>query len=346
MILKHISMSVSVLVAFIGLSCDSSDPTSPPSTGTNGEKYAVYNKDNSIMTTNWVYSSAIESDGTVWITTQGGGVYRKKGSQWTKYTVESTDGGLTENSVTGVLIDKQNKKWFATNNYGVCTFKGDLWENKSAGIIDNHIRCLEIDSSGNIWVGTGKGAARYDGNGWTNFSHENSDLPQGEVRAIAVGADGSVYFGIYSALNDGGIAKLKGNTWTVYNRHTAPINDETYALCISSNGTLWAAGDTGVSCFNGSSWVLYNSNNVDDAMLAAGLNSIGAIALTSDGTVWFAGYGGLYTFSDNQWYRYTETRDGLPYTGVIDHIHIDNKGNKWLSTMSNGLFVYNKSGVK
>lgn len=346
MILKRTIIGLGALSFVISLSCDSSNPASPSGTETNGAKHYVYNKDNSIMTTNWVYSSAVEADGTVWITTQGGGVYQKKGNQWTQFTVENTSGGLTENSVTEVLIDKQNTKWFGTNNYGVCTFRNGVWDNKSAGIIGNNVLCIEMDSSGNIWAGTGDGAAMYNGNGWTNYSYNDSELPEGEVRAITVGSDGSVYFGIYSVLNDGGIAKLNGNTWTIYNRFNSPINNKTFGLYAINNGTLWAAGDTGVSFFNGTSWILYDSSKVNNAVITAGLQSVATIAQAADGIMCFGGFGGLYTFDGNQWYQYSEYNDGLPYTGTIDHIHIDNKGNKWLSTMSNGLFVYNKSGVK
>lgn len=336
--------AICALFTIASLSCDSSNPVDP-SDNKNSDKSFVFSKDNSIMSTNWVYSSAVEVDGTVWITTQGGGVYRKKGNQWTNFTVQNTNGGLTENSVTKVLIDKQNTKWFGTNNYGVCTFKNEIWENKSTGLIDNHIKCLEMDSSGNIWVGTGKGAAKYNGNGWTNYSYNDSELPEGEVRAISAGSDGSIYFGIYSVLNDGGVAKLNGNTWTIYNRRNSTINNKTFGLYAMINGALWAAGDTGVSFFNGTSWILYNSSTVSNAQITAGLNSIVTIA-PADGVVYFGGWGGLYSFDGNQWKNYNESEDDLPYTGLIDHIHIDNKGNKWLSTMSNGLFVYNSSGVK
>lgn len=354
--LKAAITSICAITSIICMSCDES---TTPTSGNNpkdiplGAKYVKYDTTNSIMTTNWIYSTAVESDGTVWITTQGGGAYSIKDGQWSKHTVESTAGGLSENSITCVAIDKQNQKWFGTNNKGISILNGSSWKNfntePAVPYGDVHINCIEVDANGNVWVGTDKSAAKFDGNSWSVYTVANSEIPKGEVRAIACASDGSVYFGIYAyGTDNGGIVKLSGNTMTIYNKLNAPVCNKTYVLSVDKNNNLWAAGDSGVTFFNGTSWTLYNktSGNISDTYVAAGMCSITSIKTASDGTVMLAGYGGLYSIVNNVFYRYSELNDGFPYTGVIFNLFIDSKNNKWFATSANGVFVYNESGIK
>ena len=51
------------------------------------------------------------------------------------------------------------------------------------GLPSNHINCVNLDSSGHIWVGTTRGAARFDGYEWKVWD-QDAGLPQNEILKI------------------------------------------------------------------------------------------------------------------------------------------------------------------
>ncbi|GAH90572.1 unnamed protein product, partial [marine sediment metagenome] len=55
--------------------------------------------------------------------------------------------------------------------------------------------------------------AKFDGETWTAYTADNSDLPYGHVPALTFDAQGNLWV----ATDFGGLAKFDGETWTVYN---------------------------------------------------------------------------------------------------------------------------------
>ncbi|MEM6806838.1 MAG: two-component regulator propeller domain-containing protein, partial [Bacteroidota bacterium] len=70
------------------------------------------------------------------------------------------------------------------------------------GLPDNMVSCMQIDQSGFLWIGTNKGLARYDGNGFKIFSHQvedSSGLPANIIRSIQEDSEGMLWLGTIGA---------------------------------------------------------------------------------------------------------------------------------------------------
>ena len=72
------------------------------------------------------------------------------------------------------------------------------------GLPANHVFMLEPDGAGGLWVGTSKGLARFDGNGFIAFTTADG-LYADNVFSLAPDAKGTLWVGSY-----GGVARISG----------------------------------------------------------------------------------------------------------------------------------------
>ena len=162
-------------------------------------------------------------------------------------------------------------------------------------------------------------------NTWTVYNTGNSGLPNNSVQAIAVDADGSMWFSTFT----NGVAHFDGTTWTVYNTGNSglPSND-VRAIAVDADGSVWfGMMGGGVAHFDGTNWTVYNPGN-------SGLPSVDvfAIATNADGSHWFGTYvGGVAHFDGTNWTVYNTENSGLP-NGVVMAITASADGSVWFGT--------------
>jgi ligand-binding sensor domain-containing protein len=123
-----------------------------------------------------------------------------------------------------------------------------------------YIFCL-ADEGNYLWIGTwGGGLVRL--NKMTGefiiYDKWNSGLPDNDVRAIAIDAQGNKWIGTYW----GGLAKFDGVNWTVYNTSNSglPYNRVT-AIAIDGQGNKWIGTPGALAKFDGVKWTIYNPSN-------------------------------------------------------------------------------------
>lgn len=125
-----------------------------------------------------------------------------------------TSNGLVDNRIRGIRLEANGNKWIGTsegisvldasnNNIGYHTQMYTL----PAPDTLNPIEDLEIDNSGNIWVGvyvdylvTEGGVCAYDGNSWTEY-HVADGLVGPVVRALAIDSENSVWVATSSGVS-------------------------------------------------------------------------------------------------------------------------------------------------
>jgi ligand-binding sensor domain-containing protein len=66
-----------------------------------------------------------DSQGNIWFTAEGYGVYRYDGTNFTQFTTEN---GLTSNVVLSIMEDDKGQIWFGTWQ-GICIFDGEKFVN-------------------------------------------------------------------------------------------------------------------------------------------------------------------------------------------------------------------------
>ena len=279
-----------------------------------------------------VKNIVVDSQGNIWVATNGGGVSVFDGAHWTTYT---TANGLAGNTVNSVFIDGSGNKWFGTTA-GVSKFNGTTWTsytnaNTTGGLANNDVRGMQTDASGNYWFATfGSGVSVFDGNS-TWKTHTTTDgLISNNTRNIKKDASNNMWIG-----TDGGVSKFNGTNFINYTTANGLVNNDVHHIQIDSNGKLWFATYGGVSKFDGTNWTPFTNSGTSGGLASDEVNKI---AIDSDNKKWFATQGGgISVFDGTNWNTYT-TADGL-VSNTVYHISIDSKGIKWIGT-PNGISKY------
>lgn len=206
---------------------------------------------------------------------------------------------------------------------------GQVTTSYVAGILS-----LAADASGHVWVGTGAGLSRFDGQQWTTFTTEDG-LVDGAIYSLAVDDQGQVW-----ARSLNGLSRFDGQRWTSY-----WFEGTSSRLTVAPNGDVWCDGygDVLLARFDGQDWWTYNHTDIwtienekhfDDA-------SPTNIAVDKSGTLWAVvwfdkarrsakrtdgsiseKWSRLLTFNGTQWSEYQ--------LGV-GMIFLDSQGRVWMN---------------
>lgn len=146
-----------------------------------------------------VFKILIDDEGTIWIATDGNGIFQYSQGEFHHWTAEN---GLPDNNVADILQDRQGNIWIGTFYGGVSKFDGKTFVHfTEAGIIEGQetYNFLE-DSQGNIWfTAEGFGVYRYDGKDFTQFTTKDG-LTTHVVQHIFEDHQGQLWFGTWQGL--------------------------------------------------------------------------------------------------------------------------------------------------
>lgn len=137
--------------------------------------------------------------GTIWIATDGNGVFKYKKGEFIHLTNKN---GLTDNNTTGVLEDKQGNVWISTFYGGVSKYNGITFTNftKDGLIKGEEAGGLLQDKKGNIWFSAENiGVYKYDGINFTLYTTENG-LTSNLVLQIYEDTKGQLWFTTWQGL--------------------------------------------------------------------------------------------------------------------------------------------------
>ena len=205
----------------------------------------------------------------------------------------------------------------------------------NANLPGNDIRCLAMDSSGNLWMGTqDNGIGRFNGTMGEAFNSINSQLPRDQINtAIKVDADGNTWAGSGRFL-----VKINGDEWSIYEIPDI-IPSAYYAINdieFDKDGNGWI----------GTSWGLIKYSK---GIFYQQYDSIGAIVeaieIDSNGYPWLAtSTSGLYRYNGFEWINYNTINSNLPSNETYD-LKFDKDGSAWIATV-NGLAKFNDTDWK
>lgn len=217
-----------------------------------------FNKLTSDFTPNYVGCIRIDTQGRKWIGTNFG-LFRFDGATWVSWNTANS--AIPSNDINDIAFDAYSNVWIATDN-GLGKLSNNSWTSwttNNSTIPTDLINCLDIDNNGNAWLGTdmglylassgvytqlnqervlcmkkdqqgnrwfgtaNSGLAKFDGNQWSFYNSENSDLPNVTVRQIDIDISGHIWI-ICGALE--GLVKFDGNLWTIWNTANSalPLN--------------------------------------------------------------------------------------------------------------------------
>src|SRR5436309_1987730 len=190
-----------------------------------------YNKTNSGLPQNTIFSIVVDRRGNKWIV-GGAGLTKFDGTNWITYT--QTNSGLPSNITLVVALDTSDNVWIGTSFSGLVKFDGTTWtvyNTENSGIPGNTVAYLAIDVRNEKWLGVNPVyLARFDGSVWRVYTFENSGLPpDAGITSFAFDRFGYKWIG-----TTGGLARFDGATgWIVYTTANSGIpSDDLASLAI------------------------------------------------------------------------------------------------------------------
>ena len=269
--------------------------------------------------------------GHLWMGTLGGGLIRRTGDRFTRYTTKE---GLSDDYVVSLLQDRAGNLWIGTLGGGLNLLRDGRFVAYTTkdGLPANSVLALAEDAAGDLWIGTSHGLSRLKDGRFTTYTTRNG-LPGNVVAALCWSRSGDLWVG-----TDGnGLSRFRDGRFTVYGRPNGLMSNRVSSLYEDRENALWI-GTEGGGLFR------YRDGRFAAFTMWEGLpsNFVRRIYEDPDGDLWLGTEGGgVSQFREGPFGVYTET-DGLANDNAIT-VFEDAAGNVWVGTFA-GLNRY-KDGV-
>lgn len=201
------------------------------------------------------------------------------------------------------------------------------------GLSESVAHDLIQDSRGYVWVATGYGLNRFDGNYFRPY-YEDDGLSNNKVNSLYQGSNSIIWVG-----TETGISILDKDSL-----HTPEYLSELSNFAILSvfedrDGSYWFGTD------GDGLWVMNDDKEMYSISGELGLPviSVRAIDQASDGTIWIASREGVVRITGDEWFHYG-VEHGFPELRVRDLV-ADNYGRIWAASRS-GLALYQNGSFR
>jgi ligand-binding sensor domain-containing protein len=277
----------------------------------------------------------IRPDGSVWLGNQTG-ILKFDQEQWTVFTElpwETFSDGL----VTDMAFDLQDNLWIATE--GALFFYNQV-EWKKIEPIQNKITtdytCLDVDSTGTVWVGTrGDGLHAFNSGNWKNYYLFNSDLKYIGISALKAGTKGEMWVGAPT----GDLIRIYQDIWKRWTPDSSllplvGIND----LTLDYDNNLWISSVYGYTKMDS----LGNIENINTSNSTLSNNVIFHVNRNKDGKIWLGAGNQLFIYDQNKY----DTIPLHPYVlndRVILRVVEGKDSLIWVATRNKGLQTFDGS---
>jgi len=178
-------------------------------------------------------SVAAGKDDAVWVGTEGGGLYRRQGEAWSHFGSED---GLPSQYIWSVSEDASGCLWGGTWDSGAFVQQGDHFQPAPGLDFPLGVRAFLQMRKNDFLVGTTRGLLHFQ-DGKTNWIGIEPRAKAGtpDVRAIAVGPQGRVWFGMFGA----GLGCIKDGNVTHFGKSDGLSSDYVQCLRAEADGSLW-----------------------------------------------------------------------------------------------------------
>lgn len=126
----------------------------------------------------------VDSEGKVYAV-HGSGVEVFDGKDWKNQKLDFI-------TVQSAMLDKDSNLWIGTFSDGISMGKDGKWSTikHDDGLSSDRVNALAQDDQGRVWAGTEYGLSVLDGDKWTAYFMNNSDLPDNDIKSITVAGKG------------------------------------------------------------------------------------------------------------------------------------------------------------
>jgi signal transduction histidine kinase/ligand-binding sensor domain-containing protein len=266
-----------------------------------------------------------DNEGTIWIATDGNGLFSLTGQTLRHYTRQD---GLTSNSVEGLALSPEGIL-FAGTERGMLSYRSEDHFVRYPETENYHINALWVDEWSTVWIGTEKGLLRY------NLKQPKPELLLSKnnidfVRVTDIVKDKEENLWLTS--NRSGLIRLKETNIT--NIQTPLISSKRVNIVKEGlRGTLLIGTDANqIDIFENDRW------RTQPIKILAGGNGVRDIFEESARSLWLATYSGIIHIQDGKETVYS-TAQGMP-ADDFRTILKDRRGNFWFASRSGGLVKF------
>ena len=295
-----------------------------------GSHFSVFNSKNTdAFESDVVRKIAVDSSGTIWMTTQGSGLVSYSNGDFRSHGKDLEMLYLYR----ALLIDKQNRIWSASPEKGWFYLENGefnfLAHTKS--LVNTEVRDIAEGSNGVIWFGTlGEGLYRYENGRFKVYNDENG-LPDNWVYSLYVDRNDVLWVG-----TSNGLYYFDGKKF-----HEVPFpNPSTINRIVKDRyDNLWFGTLNGLyrrNSYSGEIELLNKENGLEH-------NFIVDFLFDKEGNLWLTNYkGGLSCIKDGKFTNYSES-GGLD--GKVVNAICEIESSSYLVAFDNGSLNLIKDGV-
>ncbi|WP_254508023.1 sensor histidine kinase [Anatilimnocola floriformis] len=311
-----------------------------------------------------IYSIFQTKDGYLWLGTQAG-LFRFDGVRFVPMFADHEQ--LAKCWIRDLCEDNDQNLWIATEDAGLIRWRAGRVTSfgQAEGLPSNHVRCLQVDRRGDLWIGTDRGLAclrdgkvaavnqenlrslpihaldeAADGTLWiatagpavwtsngTAFTKQSfKALPaESTINAIHAGPGDTVWLG-----TSAGLLRRSGETERLFTVAGGLGSDEVLCLATAREAGLWIGTKDGYCRVQGDRLESFQSRD--------GLSQSTALALCEDheGSLWVGTKYGLNQFVDRRTLLPFTTSEGLPSNDTGPVLQTE-QGDIWVGTLDAGL---------
>ena len=272
-----------------------------------------------------------DADGTIWIGTEEGRLYKHVAGQFRRVRMDRDIGG----AVRALLRDRDGNLWIATTGAGLFRLSGSQLVSLDSGSVpSNDVRVLLEDVEGSLWVGSyGGGLLRLRDGKFTSYGIAEG-LPGNLSWTIAPGRHQDAWIG-----TDAGLSHYSAGRFEFLAPRFGLQNVRVRTVLVDRNGALWF-GTQGKGAFRFADGKLTEyskrtglSGNVVKAIIE---DSQGRLILGTDQSIDIIEQGNIQPVPPSI------AALGAITTSVI---HEDSQHRLWLATDAHGLYVFDNGGL-
>lgn len=317
------------------------------------EFYRIFNKD-SDLSSQFIRSLAEDENQNIWVATNNGidKIDIKNNKNIISFKTGHGKFDISENDIYVVRYDPKGYIWAGAlkeglnridiNTNEVKQYKNDDRDEKS--LPGNNVKDILRDSSGNLWVGTDNGLAKYNEQTenfatYKNKIYDKTSLVNDEVFSIQEDESGLIWVGTYA-----GISMFDPNT-NIEHYKKDPFDENSisdnsiHGIYEDKDGLLWVGTNSkGVNVINRKNYNVkhLNKTSKDYPISDDNINDVVGI----DNKIFIATKNGLNEVDkDLKTINIYNTEDGI-CNNNITALFADSKKNVWIGT-ANGISVLN-----
>lgn len=238
----------------------------------------------------------------------------------------SVSEGLPQSQVFDVEQGQNGLLWVATRGGGIASFDGLKFNqfNKSDGLVHDFVNTVFCDSRGLIWVGTSNGLSLYNGIRFRTIEIlKNKNL---NISSVVEGRANEIYIGS----NQGVFKRLNKKVYSI-NRDLGLPNTSVISMHFDSLNFLWIAHRKGLTRYKSGKSKQYKHPFFKKAMPQC-------VFEDKNRNIWVGTYGKGICKVKGSTLHFVEQTNGLIVKDIVEYERV-----MLLSTLKNGIVVYNKS---